>query len=93
VALLLQSLDRHHLNVARDASSTAAAGTSTATRPAHCIGVLWGSWWSLLRVLADASMAPAVGRGPYLVALDGRVGTTVIGQLLQHHDLDSPGGH
>jgi hypothetical protein len=93
VALLLQSLDRHHLDVARDASSAAIDGASTAASPTCCTSVLWGSRRPLLRALAGSSTAPAAGRGPCLVALDGRVGSTVIGQLLQHHGLDSPGGH
>jgi hypothetical protein len=48
---------------------------------------------ALLRALADTSTAPAVGRNLYLVALDEHVGSIVIGQLLQHHGLDSPSGH
>jgi hypothetical protein len=93
VALLLQFLDRHHLDVARDASSAATAGASTATCPTCCTGVLRGSRRPLLHALAGASIAPVAGRGPCLVTLDGRVGSTIIGQLLQHHGLDSPGGH
>jgi hypothetical protein len=93
VTLLLQFLDRHHLDVVRDASSIATVGASTAACPTCCTGVLWGSWRPLLHALAGASTAPAAGHGPCLVALDGRVGSTVIGQLLQHHGLDSPGGH
>jgi hypothetical protein len=90
---LLQSLDRHHLDVAKDASSATATDTSTATRRACCTDVLRCSWWPLLRALAGASIAPAAGRDPCLVALDGRVGSTVIGQLLNHYGLDSPDGH
>jgi hypothetical protein len=37
---LLQSLGRHHLDVARDASSTAAVGASAAARLARYTGVL-----------------------------------------------------
>jgi hypothetical protein len=93
VALLLQSLNRHHLDLARDASSAAAASTSTTTSPTHCTDILRGSRWSLLHALAGSSTAPVASRGSYLVALDGRVGSAVIGQLLQHHGLNSPGGH
>jgi hypothetical protein len=93
LALLLQSLDRHHLDVARDASSTTANDASTAARPTCCTGVLWGSRRPLLRALTGVSTAPAAGHDPCLVALDGHVGSTVIDQLLQHHGLDSPGGH
>jgi hypothetical protein len=81
MALLLQSLDQHHLDVARDVPSSA-ADTSTATRPACCIGVLWRPWRPFLRTLVGASTAPAAGRDLYLVVLDERVGSTVIGQLL-----------
>jgi hypothetical protein len=42
VALLLQSLDRHHIDVARDVTSAAAAEVST-SRPACCNSVLQGS--------------------------------------------------
>jgi hypothetical protein len=76
-----------------DVSSTAADDASTVAHPTCCTGVLRGSWWPLLRALADASTAPVAGRGPCLVAPDGRVGSTVIGQLLQHHGLDSLNGH
>jgi hypothetical protein len=76
--------------VARDVSSAAVAGASTASRVACCTSVLRCSRQPLLRALADASTIPAVGRGPYLVALDRHVGSTIIGQLLQHHGLDSP---
>jgi hypothetical protein len=79
---LLQSLDQHHLDVARDASSKAAVGASTAARPARCTGVLWGSWRSRLQAPAGASTTLAAGRSPCLVTLDGRVGSAVIGQLM-----------
>jgi hypothetical protein len=91
--LLLQSLDRHHLDVARDASSAAAAGASTAAHPSRCIGVLRGYWRSRLRAPVSASTTPAAGHDPCLVALDGRMRSTVIDQLLQGHGLDSPDGH
>jgi hypothetical protein len=48
-----------------------------------------GQQWPLLRALVGASTALAAGHGPCLVALDGRVRSTVINQLLQHHGLDS----
>jgi hypothetical protein len=76
----------------RGASCVAAASAPTAARPARYTGVLRGSRWSLFRAPAGASMAPVAGHGPCLVALDGRVGSTVISQLLQHHGLDSSGG-
>jgi hypothetical protein len=90
VAHLLQSLDRYHLDVARDAPSVAVVGTSTVARPTCYTGVLW---CPLLRALTGASTTQAAGHDPYLVTLDGRVESTVIGQLLQYHDLDSPGGN
>jgi hypothetical protein len=93
MALLIQSLDWHHLDVARDASSITAVGVFTTASPACCIGVLRGSWWPFLHAHVGVSTAPVAGRGPYLVALDGRVGSTVISQLIQHHGLDSPDGH
>jgi hypothetical protein len=83
MALLLESLDRHHLDVARDVSSAAAVDESTAGCPACCTDVLRGSWWPLLRALAGSSTALAAGR----------VGSIVIGQLLQHHGLDSPNSY
>jgi hypothetical protein len=89
---LLQSLDRHHLDVARDAPS-AAANASTVTRPACCTGVLWRPRWPSLCALVGVSTTLAADHGLYLVALDGRVGSAVIGQQLQHHGLDSPSGH
>jgi hypothetical protein len=51
------------------------------------------SLWPLLHTLVGACTALAAGHGPCLVALDGRVGSTVISQLLQHHGIDSSGGH
>jgi hypothetical protein len=90
---LLQSLNRHHLDVARDASYAAVADAFTATRPACCTDVLRHFQRPFLRVFAGISIAPIVGRDPYLVALDGRVGSTVISQLLRHHGFDSSGGH
>jgi hypothetical protein len=90
VALLLQSLGPHHFDVASDASSEAAADTSTTTRPTHCTGVLRGSRWSLLRDPAASSTTPAANRGSCLVALDGHVGSTVIGQLLHTMALTPP---
>jgi hypothetical protein len=51
VTLLLQSMDRHHLDVARDASSTAAADASIAARPTCCTDVLRGSRRPLLHSL------------------------------------------
>jgi hypothetical protein len=93
VTLLLQSLDRHHLDMDRDACSAAAAGASTTTRPSHCTGILRGSRRSLIHAPTGSSTALAASHGSCLVILDKRVGSTVIGQLLQHHDLDSPGGH
>jgi hypothetical protein len=89
VALLLQSLDPHHFNVARDASSEAAADTSTTTRPTHYTGVLRGSRWSLLRAPAS-STTPVVSCGSCLVALDEHVGSAVIGQLLHTLSLTPP---
>jgi hypothetical protein len=86
-------LDRHHLTVARDASSLAAAGVSTTTCPACYTGVLRGSRWPLLHAPDEASAAPVVGHGPCLVGLDKLMGSTTIDQLLQHHGLDSPSGH
>jgi hypothetical protein len=79
MALLLQFLDQHHLDVARDASFVAAAGASTTTRPTCSTGILRGSRWSLLRAPAGDSTAPATGRATFLVSLDGHVGSTVIG--------------
>jgi hypothetical protein len=93
VTLLLQSLNRHHLDVARDASSTVVADASTTTCHARCTGILRGSWWSLLRTPAGSSIARAASHDSYLITLDGRMGSVVIGQLLQYHGLDSPGGH
>jgi hypothetical protein len=93
VALLLQSLDRHHLDVARDTSSVAAADALTAACPACCTDILRCSRWPLLHALAQASITPTASCDPFLVTLDGRVRSTVIGQLLQHHGLDSPSGH
>jgi hypothetical protein len=93
MALVLQSLDQHYLDVTRDASSTAAVGVSTITRPARCTGILQGSQRSLLRAPTGSSTTPAVSRGSCLVALDGRVGSAIIGQPLQHYGLDSPGSH
>jgi hypothetical protein len=90
VALLLQSLDWHHLDVASDASSAAAADASTTTRPAHCTGILQGSQLSLLHAPASSSTSPAASHDSSLVALDRRVRSTIIDQLLQHHDQDSP---
>jgi hypothetical protein len=48
---------------------------------------------SLLHALVGFSTTPAASRSPYLVALDGPLGSVVIGQLLQHHGLDSLGDH
>jgi hypothetical protein len=93
VALLLQSLDQHHLDVAKDAYSAAAAGPSTIACPTRCTGIIQGSQWSLLCAPTCNSTAPAAGRITFLVSLDGHMGSAVIGQLLQHHGLDSPGGH
>jgi hypothetical protein len=78
LALLLQSLDWHYLDVVRDVSSSAANNMSIVARSTCCTGVLRGSRRPLLRALAGASTAPAAGRDPYLVALDGHVGSTVI---------------
>jgi hypothetical protein len=91
--LLQQSLDRHHLDVARDVSSIAAAGASTTTRHSRCTGILRGSRRFLLRTPAGSSTAPTASHGSCLVALDGHVVSAVIGQPLQHHSLDSLGGH
>jgi hypothetical protein len=79
VALLLQSLDRHHLDVARDASSAAPAGASKTTCLVHYTSVLRGSWRSLLRTLASSSTSPVASRGSCLVTLDGRMESIVIG--------------
>jgi hypothetical protein len=91
MTLLLQSLDGHHLDVARDAPSSTACASTTA-RPACCTGVLW---WPQrpFRIHVGASTTPAAGRGLYLVVLDGRVGSAVISQHRQYHGLDSTGGH
>jgi hypothetical protein len=70
---LLQSLNRHHLDMARDASYVAVADAFTAARPACCTDVLRHFQRPFLRVFAGISIAPIVGRDPYLVALYGRV--------------------
>jgi hypothetical protein len=62
---------------------------ATTTRPARCTGILWGSRRSLLCAPAGSSIAPTASHGSCLVALDGHMGSAVIGKLLQHHDLDS----
>jgi hypothetical protein len=90
VAFLLQSLNRYHLDLAKDASSVAAAGASTAACLACYTGVLQGSRRPLLHAFADASTAPAVGCDPCLVTLDRYVGSTVIDQLIQHNGLTPP---
>jgi hypothetical protein len=92
VALLLQSLDRHHLDVARDAPSSA-AGVSTSAHHTCYMAVLRRPRWPSLHAPTDASTTPVAGYDFYLVTLEGRVGSTVIGQLLQYHGLHSPGGH
>jgi hypothetical protein len=92
VALLLQSLDRHHLDVARDTPSLA-VGVSILACPTYCTDVLWRPGWPSFRAPVNTSTAPAAGRGLYLVTLDEHVGSSVIGQLLQHHGLYSRGSH
>jgi hypothetical protein len=57
MALLLQSLDRHHLDVARDAFSAAAADASTTTCPARCT--------SILRVPGGPSFVPLPAPPPH----------------------------
>jgi hypothetical protein len=59
------------------------------TRHACCTGVLRHPRRPFFHAPADASTTPAAGYNHYLVALDGRVGSAVIDQLLQHHGLDS----
>jgi hypothetical protein len=55
--------------VARDASSTAAIGASTTTRPACCTDVLRRPQLCLFRALASASTALVVDHVSYLVAM------------------------
>jgi hypothetical protein len=88
MTFLLQSLDLHHLDVARDAPSIA-VGVSTAAHYACCTKVLGHPDGTPFTPLP----APAAGYRLYLVVLDGLVGSVVIGQLLQHHGLDSPDGY
>jgi hypothetical protein len=61
--------------------------------PPQHTDVLQGSRWSILHTPAGSSTTPTGSRGSCLVTLDGRVGSAVIGQLLQRHGLDSPDGH
>jgi hypothetical protein len=92
VAFLLQSLDQHHIDVARDVPSST-AGMPTAARHVCCTGALQRPQQPSLQAPINASTALAVGCDLYLVAMDGHVGSVVIGHVLQHHGLDSPSGH
>jgi hypothetical protein len=49
--------------------------------------------WPCLLTPASAPTTPTAGQDLYLVTLDGHVGSTNIGQLLQYYGLDSLGGH
>jgi hypothetical protein len=49
-------------------------------------------WQNSVHAPASTPNAPAVGCGPCFITLDVCQGSTVTGQLLQHHHLDYPGG-